>query len=47
MNIAEATRMRALEAQVAELTKQVANLKEIVEILTSPPNPLKKAQKVG
>ena len=47
MNIAEASRMRELERKVSDLQHEVANLKQIVEILTSPPNPLKDKQTLG
>lgn len=41
MNIAEAARMRELERKVADLQHEVANLKQIVECLTTTENPLK------
>lgn len=47
MTIAEAAAMRELKTRVASLEHEVSNLKQIVEILTSPPNPLKDKQTLG
>lgn len=47
MNIAEAARMRELEKKVSDLQHEVSNLKQIVECLTTTPNPIKDRGTLG
>ena len=46
MTIAEASRMRELERKVSDLQHEVANLKQIIECLTTKPDPFKEREQL-